>query len=127
MLKIAQQRHIYDNLVCSDLIEFLQTRTKIFDVVVAADVFVYIGDLSQAFHGARSALRDGGLSPPHENPIQRPPHATPNHRASDMSAVKRPSSGRSEARPVRVTRRRTVNVKKSARNSDVIFTQKGKL
>jgi predicted TPR repeat methyltransferase len=69
MLKIAQQREIYDNLTCSELIEFLQTQAKTqaetqaekFDLVGAADVFVYIGDLSGVFHGVRSALRDGGF------------------------------------------------------------------
>src|SRR5262249_30174736 len=63
----------------------------------------------------------------YENPIQRPPHATPNHRLKDMSAVKRPSRGRSEVKPDRVTLRRTVNANRSARNRDVIFTQNGKL
>jgi predicted TPR repeat methyltransferase len=43
------------------LIEFLQTQPKKFDLAGAADVFVYIGDLSGVFHGVRRALRDGGL------------------------------------------------------------------
>jgi len=61
MLAIAQQRHIYDNLVCGELAEFLQTQSKSFDLVVGTDVFLYIGDLSGVFQGVRSALRDGGL------------------------------------------------------------------
>jgi predicted TPR repeat methyltransferase len=61
MLKIAQQRQIYNNLVCSELIEFLQTQTKKFDLAGAADVFVYIGDLSSVFRGVRGALRGDGL------------------------------------------------------------------
>jgi predicted TPR repeat methyltransferase len=61
MLKIAKQRQIYDDLVCGDLIEFLQTGAKTFDLAVAADVFIYIGDLSRVFHGVRGALREGGL------------------------------------------------------------------
>jgi hypothetical protein len=60
----------------------------------------------------------------YENPIQRPPPATPNHRPNDMSAANRPTSGRSEVIPDCVTRRRTVKVKMSTRNNDVIFTQK---
>src|SRR5262245_23105140 len=63
----------------------------------------------------------------YENPIQRPPHATPNHRLNDTSAVNRPASGRWVTRSVRITWRRTVNVKRSASRSDVIFTQNGKL
>jgi predicted TPR repeat methyltransferase len=61
MLKVARQRQLYDDLICSELIEFLQTQTKQFDIAVAADVFVYIGNLSGVFQGARSALREGGL------------------------------------------------------------------
>jgi predicted TPR repeat methyltransferase len=61
MLKVARQRQIYDNLVCSELIEYLQMQTKKFDLAVAADVFAYIGDLSRVFHEVRGALRDGGL------------------------------------------------------------------
>src|SRR5712671_3189453 len=56
----------------------------------------------------------------YENPIQRPPHATPNHRTNDMTAVTRPRSGRSEVRSICVTRRRNVNVTTSTRTSDVI-------
>jgi predicted TPR repeat methyltransferase len=61
MLELARRRQIYDNLVCGELIEFLQTQTRNFDLVVAADVFVYIGDLSGVFQGVRGALRDGGF------------------------------------------------------------------
>jgi len=61
MLKIARQRQVYDDLVCSELIEFLHTHTKTFDLAIAADVFIYIGNLSGVFHGVRSALREGGF------------------------------------------------------------------
>jgi predicted TPR repeat methyltransferase len=61
MLEVARQRQIYDNLVCSDLTEFLRTQAGNFDLALAADVFVYIGDLSAVFQGVRGALRDGGL------------------------------------------------------------------
>jgi predicted TPR repeat methyltransferase/lipoprotein NlpI len=61
MLKIARQRQIYDNLICGELVEFLQGQTKSFDLAVATDVFIYIGDLSSAFHAARGALREGGF------------------------------------------------------------------
>jgi predicted TPR repeat methyltransferase len=61
MLALARQRQIYDNLVCGDLIEVLQVQTKDFDLIVAADVLVYFGDLSKVFREARARLRDGGL------------------------------------------------------------------
>jgi predicted TPR repeat methyltransferase len=44
-----------------NLTEFLQTQTKNFDLAVATDVFLYIGDLSGVFQGVRGALRDGGF------------------------------------------------------------------
>ena len=61
MLQKAQQRQIYDRLICSDLAEYLQSQDKTFDVAVAADVFVYVGDLSSIFPAVRRALRDEGM------------------------------------------------------------------
>ncbi len=61
MLEIARQRQIYDSLVCGELTEFLQRQTAEFDLALAADVFVYIGDLSRVFQEVRRALRDGGV------------------------------------------------------------------
>ena len=61
MLQIAGRRQIYDNLVCDGAIDFLQTQTRSFDLVVAADVFIYIGELTAVFQGVRAALRAGGL------------------------------------------------------------------
>jgi len=61
MLEVARRRQIYDDLACGELIAFLQTQTKGFDLAVAADVFVYFGDLSPVFRAARGALRPGGI------------------------------------------------------------------
>jgi predicted TPR repeat methyltransferase len=61
MLKKAEQRRLYDRLICGDIAEFLETQSDAFDLVVAADVFVYIGDLARVFRGVRGALRDAGL------------------------------------------------------------------
>jgi predicted TPR repeat methyltransferase len=61
MLDRARQRQIYDHLFCCDLIEFLQTRDKAYDLAVAADVFIYVGELSLVFQAVRRALRVGGL------------------------------------------------------------------
>jgi predicted TPR repeat methyltransferase len=61
MLRVSQQRQIYDSLVCGELTEFLRTQTKAFDLAISTDVFIYIGDLSGIFQGVRGALRDGGL------------------------------------------------------------------
>jgi predicted TPR repeat methyltransferase len=61
MLEKARQRDIYDQLVDADLVKFLEAQHQAFDLAVAADVFVYVGDLSPVFSAVRKALRDGGL------------------------------------------------------------------
>jgi predicted TPR repeat methyltransferase len=61
MLARARQRQIYDALICSELIEFLRMQTRRFDIAAAADVFVYMGDLSPVFQEIHATLRDGGL------------------------------------------------------------------
>jgi predicted TPR repeat methyltransferase len=61
MLEVARQRQIYGELICRELIEFMTTQTKAFDLAVAADVLVYIGDLSRVFQHVRGALRKGGV------------------------------------------------------------------
>lgn len=61
MLEKAAQTALYDELVCAELSEFLLSRPNCFDLIAAADVLVYIGDLQAVFEGARLALRSGGL------------------------------------------------------------------
>jgi predicted TPR repeat methyltransferase len=61
MIELARKREVYDKLVCGGLIEFLRTQIGNFDLAVAADVFIYIGDLSAVFAGVRGALRPGGF------------------------------------------------------------------
>jgi predicted TPR repeat methyltransferase len=61
MLKIARRRQVYDDLICDELVDFLSTRSERFDLAVAADVFVYIGDLSEVFQAVQCRLRPGGL------------------------------------------------------------------
>ena len=61
MLARARQRGLYDHLVCGDIDQFLKAQERTFDLVVAADVFIYIGDLSSVFRGVRAVLRDHGL------------------------------------------------------------------
>lgn len=61
MLEKARQRGIYDDLVCAELVAFLDTQQESCDVVVSADVFIYIGDLAPVFQRVRRALRKDGL------------------------------------------------------------------
>jgi predicted TPR repeat methyltransferase len=61
MLQIARRRDIYDDLVCDELVDFLRKRSEEIDLAVAADVFVYIGDLSEVFRAVRGRLRPEGF------------------------------------------------------------------
>jgi predicted TPR repeat methyltransferase len=60
MLERARDLGIYDALHCAEMTEFLRARPLGADLIVAADVFVYAGDLSAVFVAARGALRAGG-------------------------------------------------------------------
>jgi predicted TPR repeat methyltransferase len=61
MLDKARELRLYDDLACADIVEWLHGRQAQWDLVMAADVFVYIGDLAPVFGRVRAALRDGGL------------------------------------------------------------------
>jgi predicted TPR repeat methyltransferase len=60
MLQRAQARGCYDELVQADVAEHLHTLVGPVDVVVAADVFIYIGDLQAVWAGVRRVLAPGG-------------------------------------------------------------------
>lgn len=61
MVAKARARGVYDRLAVGDLVEFLHAHVNAYDVAVAADVFVYVGDLTGVFAGVRQAVRSGGL------------------------------------------------------------------
>jgi predicted TPR repeat methyltransferase len=61
MLEGAAARDVYDTLACEELVGFLQRSPDGFDLVVAADVLIYFGDLSPIFAAAAGAMRAGGL------------------------------------------------------------------
>jgi predicted TPR repeat methyltransferase len=61
MLEIAAAKNIYDTLVESEIVAYLQNNTAAFDLIIAGDVFVYIGDLTPIFTAAGTALRQQGL------------------------------------------------------------------
>jgi predicted TPR repeat methyltransferase len=60
MIERARQRELYDELHCEDLVAVL-ARTRDVDLIVAADVFIYVGALEATFAACASALRPGGL------------------------------------------------------------------
>ena len=61
MLAKARERGGYDELVCAELAAYLAGQPQRFDVGIAADVFVYIGDLVKVFTGMSTVLRPGGV------------------------------------------------------------------
>ncbi len=61
MIEQSRQRNIYDELHQEELHTFLRAAEKTFDLILAADVFIYIGDLSNIFPHVCRILRAGGL------------------------------------------------------------------
>ena len=61
MLDKARERGLYDALVCADIVGYLADAPARIDLIVAADVLVYVGDLSDLLRRAARALRPGGL------------------------------------------------------------------
>ncbi|HEX3765507.1 MAG TPA: methyltransferase domain-containing protein [Kofleriaceae bacterium] len=61
MIEIARRRGVYDELHVEDLAATLRRAHGDTDLVVAADVFIYVGALDDAFGAAAGALRPGGL------------------------------------------------------------------
>lgn len=56
MLAKARERAVYDELVHDDAAAWLARTDEAFDAVVATDVFIYVGDLSDVFAGVQRAL-----------------------------------------------------------------------
>ncbi len=62
MVEAARGKNLYDALATADLLAFLHDeREASADLAVAADVFVYIGDLSPIFAACARVLQPGGL------------------------------------------------------------------
>ena len=60
MLEVAKAKKIYSNLICDDLENYLKTSKKNYDLISAADVFTYFGDLKNVFAGACRVLKKNG-------------------------------------------------------------------
>lgn len=61
MLDKAGALGVYNTLVHADLAEYLQGAERSDDLVLAADVFIYVGDLAAVFAGVARILQPGGL------------------------------------------------------------------
>lgn len=61
MIEKARERQVYDELFATDIITAMHATNAMYDIIIAADVFVYIGDLATVFDMCRTALKPGGL------------------------------------------------------------------
>ncbi|MGH8138200.1 MAG: class I SAM-dependent DNA methyltransferase [Steroidobacteraceae bacterium] len=57
MLEEARKRGCYDELVCEELAAYVRRCPDRFDLVIAADVFCYFGELESVFAAVRRLLR----------------------------------------------------------------------
>jgi predicted TPR repeat methyltransferase len=61
MIAKADARRIYDRLFTADLAGAMRDHEGSFDLILAGDTFVYVGELGAVFAAAARALRTGGL------------------------------------------------------------------
>jgi predicted TPR repeat methyltransferase len=64
MLEQARSKQIYGKLDCDEIVTWLERAAAEplnFDMVLAADVFIYVGNLEPVFNAARTILAHGGL------------------------------------------------------------------
>ena len=60
MIEKARARNIYDSLHVADIETQLAGMGREYDLILAADTLVYLGDLARVFAGVRQRLRPGG-------------------------------------------------------------------
>ena len=56
----ARARGVYDDVTVGDLVEELKKRPATYDLAIAADVLIYLGDLAPVARAVHAALRPGG-------------------------------------------------------------------
>lgn len=62
MLDKAREKNLYHSLLCADVLPTMQAEAPAsFDLITAADVFIYIGKLDDIVAQAKRLLRNGGL------------------------------------------------------------------
>ena len=61
MVDQAARTGAYDEVLQADLVRYLQDTERRYELVVAADVFIYVGALETVFDGMARVLQSGGL------------------------------------------------------------------
>ncbi|HEB51286.1 MAG TPA: tetratricopeptide repeat protein [Desulfobulbus sp.] len=61
MIEVAAGKQVYDRLAVSDLVPYLERSKTPYDLLVAADVLIYLGDLAPLFEAAFRAAGKGAF------------------------------------------------------------------
>lgn len=61
MIEAAKAKGVYDQLETADILTALHRRETNYDLILAADVLIYFGDLSKPIEGVAARLTGGGL------------------------------------------------------------------
>ena len=61
MIELARKNSIYDACHCRDIVGFLKESAERFDLFIAADVLVYLGNLNALFAAVKKCARQGAL------------------------------------------------------------------
>jgi predicted TPR repeat methyltransferase len=61
MIEESRKRGVYADVVCGDIVDTMAARKDRFDAILAADVFIYVGELSRVFALAKTSLTPGGM------------------------------------------------------------------
>ena len=60
MIEKSRSLNCYDNLIIGEITEFVNESDNIFDLIIAADVFVYIGSLRNIINACSNKISNGG-------------------------------------------------------------------
>ena len=60
MLKEAAAKKVYNKLICHEIVDWLNSVDRRYDLIVSADVFTYFGDLGNLFSALSGALKKDG-------------------------------------------------------------------
>jgi len=61
MLNLAAEKKIYQQLIETDIVEFLKEQHDVYDLIIAGDVLVYMGELHELFDTVYQTLHRDGL------------------------------------------------------------------
>jgi len=60
MLAIARSKELYDQIVCDDIVQYLESYDAVYDLIVGSGVLIFFGDLSAIFKAVSKRLNSDG-------------------------------------------------------------------